>query len=203
MDEAGRGAWAGPVVAAAVVFPNDRSLVESLIEGLPGGTDRRTSFAGIRDSKQLSPAQRASADRVIRASARGIGLGVVPPQVIDEMGLALAGQLALWRAVCSLSAQPDHVLVDGFHLWSPQFPQTAIIHGDAICASIAAASIVAKVARDRLMERLEVDAPGYGFGQNRGYGTAAHARALRERGPSCHHRRSFAPLVELTGSVDG
>ena len=190
IDEAGRGAWAGPVVAAAVILPRNPELPRQLGLG-----------PVVRDSKQLSPAQRSQADEVVRSFAVAVGIGVVPPSIVDEVGLSAAGQLAFWRAVSSLPVEPDYLLVDGFPLWSPRHPQLAIIDGDATCASIASASIVAKVARDRLMDALDEAAPGYGFGHHRGYGTAAHAQALGRLGPSIYHRRSYEPVARV-GSWD-
>jgi ribonuclease HII len=193
VDEAGRGAWAGPVVAAAVILPSDVAdeldLVARFDDQVP------VHFAGIRDSKQLSPLQRAAADCLIRHVAVGVGLGVVPAEVVDTMGIAAAGQLAFWRAVCGLPTPPDFLLVDGFPLWSHAFPQTAVLQGDARCLSIAAASIVAKVHRDGLMRTLAKAYPEFGFAQNVGYGTRAHLAALQSYGPSPWHRRSYAPVA--------
>jgi ribonuclease HII len=101
--------------------------------------------------------------------------------------------------VRALVPRPDHLLVDGFPLWSPAYPQTAVLHGDARCLSIAAASILAKVTRDEIMAGLDAEAPGYGFARNCGYGTAAHRRALAELGPSIHHRRSYEPVAAVVG----
>jgi ribonuclease HII len=164
------------------------------------GLDR---FVGIHDSKQLSAPQREAAARLVRDIAVAVGVGVVPPLVVDEMGLALAGQLAFWRAVENLGVQPEHLLVDGFPLWAQRFAQTAVIHGDARCLSIAAASVIAKVTRDGIMADLDAEIPGYGFCSNRGYGTRRHAAALRELGPTAHHRRSYAPVTKcLLSPVD-
>jgi len=194
LDEAGRGAWAGPVVAAAVVLPADPDLLRCSLLARPG--DRGPAhFAGVRDSKQLSPVQRSAAAQVIRGVALGIGVGIVPAAIVDDLGLTFAGQLAFWRAVRVLAPHPDYLLVDGFPLWSPSYAQAAVLQGDERCLSIAAASVVAKVTRDEIMSALEAEAPGYGFAQNRGYGTPEHGRALRRLGPSPHHRRSYHPVA--------
>lgn len=186
IDEAGRGAWAGPVVAAAVVLrPRTR---------IPG------ALRAVRDSKMLTPHQRQQLVEPIRATASFVGVGVVPVELIDTLGLAWAGQLAFWRAVKNLGRDPSYLLVDGFPLWSPSYPQRAIIRGDQTVLSIAAASIIAKVTRDAMMEQLENGRPAYGFAQHKGYGSPAHRAALGALGPSVHHRRSFAPIAELLGS---
>ena len=190
VDEAGRGAWAGPVVAAAVIFPPSPDSVAVLLEPNPG-------FPGIRDSKQLSRPQRTAADRTIRDVATAVGVGIVPVEVVDEFGISCAGQLAFWRAVESLGIPPDYLLVDGFPLWSSRYKQLAIIDGDCCAVSVAAASIVAKVARDAIMADLDTVMPGYAFSQNAGYGTRAHRHALNERGPSPQHRTSYRPVADV------
>jgi ribonuclease HII len=201
VDEAGRGAWAGPVVAAAVILPCDADILRALVPGVHPG-DGVPGFCGVRDSKQLTPAQRAAADAAVRSIATHIGIGVVAPSIVDEVGLSFAGQLAFWRAVDCLSAVPEHLLVDGFPLWSSRYAQTAVIHGDARCLSIAAASVVAKVARDNLMVELDGSFPGYGFATNRGYGSRSHADALRSLGPCVHHRRSYRPVSSIQAFDD-
>ena len=157
-------------------------------------------FAGVRDSKRLSPRQRLSAIAQIRSVALAIGIGTVPPSVVDELGLSFAGQLAFWRAVQGLALRPDYLLVDGFPLWSPAVLQTSVLQGDGRCLSIAAASIVAKVTRDSIMADLHQAIPGYGFSHNVGYGTSEHAAALRELGPSAHHRVTWQPVAAVCGS---
>jgi ribonuclease HII len=184
VDEAGRGSWAGPVVAAAVVLPSAADCIEELVD--------------VRDSKLLTARQRELAADVIRNLAVDVGIGVAPVEVVDELGLSCAGQLAFWRAVRSLSIPPEFLLVDGFPLWSDSVPQAAILQGDQRCLSIAAASIIAKVTRDEIMRGLDLSAPGYGFAQNCGYGTAGHREALRQFGPSPFHRRSFEPVSAAT-----
>jgi ribonuclease HII len=188
LDEAGRGAWAGPVVASAVVLPPDPKVVAALMK--PG-----EGFPGVRDSKQLSRAQREAASAVIHDEAVDVGIGIVPAEVIDEFGISCAGQLAFWRALDNLKEPPEFVLVDGFPLWSSRYRQLSVIDGDDCCVSVAAASIVAKVARDVHMAELDRSIPGYGFSQNCGYGTPAHQRALARYGPSLQHRVSYRPVA--------
>jgi ribonuclease HII len=208
IDEAGRGAWAGPVVAAAVVFPRRADLADLIAKVLQQeavvdrGGSREVRGAAVVDSKELSPGQRAVADRAVRRMALGVGLGVVPARVVDEFGLSFAGQLAFWRAVWALPDPPSHLLVDGFPLWSPTYPQLAVIDGDARCLSIAAASIVAKVARDRIMRDLDCAMPGFGFAHNAGYGTPEHRRALSSRGASPEHRRTYRPVLSVLDGLD-
>lgn len=182
VDEAGRGSWAGPVVAAAVIL--DRNWAPQLLET-------------VRDSKQLTARERTSAAALIRNQCVSVSVGIVPAEIVDFAGLAFAGQLAFWRAVRGLDRRPDYLLVDGFPLWSEMVPQAAIFQGDARCLSIAAASIIAKVTRDELMASLEPDASLYGFAQHKGYSSRAHREALRLHGPSVHHRRSFKPVAEI------
>ena len=197
IDEAGRGAWAGPVVAAAVVLPPRQDVLESL--AVPSPEAGEGGFVGVRDSKKLTPRQRMLAADVIRGVACGVGVGIVPPNIVDDMGLSFAGQLAFWRAVRGLPLDPSYLLVDGFPLWSPRLPQTAVLQGDARCLSIAAASIIAKVTRDGIMGQLDGQLPGYGFAHNVGYGTVEHATALRGLGPTTHHRRTWAPVAAICG----
>lgn len=217
IDEAGRGALAGPVVAAAVVLPSHPDRLAWLMppeaalrNGRPGGRTARSGgpggsgapgewpFVGVRDSKQLTPSQREAAARVVRSVALAVGVGVVPAGVVDDLGLTFAGQLAFWRAICTLPLCPEHLLVDGFPVWSPVYRQTAVIHGDALCLSIAAASVVAKVERDALMRVLDAEAPGYGWARNCGYATAEHKAALRQLGPSPYHRLSYQPVANVS-----
>ena len=186
IDEAGRGAWAGPVVAAAVILHPQR-------------TDRL--FDCVRDSKQLTAKERTTAAAVIRDDAVAFGVSIVPPRVVDEAGLSFAGQLAFWRAVRALHLEPDYLLVDGFPLWSETHRQTAVLQGDQRSLSIAAASVIAKVARDELMCCLEADEPIYGFARHKGYGSPVHREALRAHGPSAHHRRSYVPVAEICAEL--
>jgi len=160
-----------------------------------------TGFVGVRDSKTLSPRQRSLAADVIRGVARSIGVGIVPPDIVDEMGLSFAGQLAFWRAVRGLALDPSYLLVDGFPLWSPMIAQSAVLQGDGRSLSIAAASIIAKTTRDAMMVELDGTMPGYGFAHNVGYGTSEHSNGLRALGPTSHHRRTWAPVAAICGST--
>lgn len=183
VDEVGRGSWAGPLVAAAVVLPLDDPEL---------GPD----LAGVRDSKTLSAAQRRALDSTVRAKALGIGLSFVSHRVIDRRGIAAANREALRRAVSALPLRPHAVLIDHFALPRSRVHHVAVPHGDACSLSIAAASVVAKVARDAWMEGCDARFPEYGFGRHKGYGTAQHRDVLRARGPCALHRRSFRPVAE-------
>ena len=176
LDEVGMGPLAGPVVAAAVVLPLGLSML------------------GLDDSKKLRPEQRESLEREIRGVALGVALGVVEAEEIDQVNIYRAGHLAMRRALAGLSTPPDAVVVDGRRV--PDLPchQVAVVGGDARVASIAAASVVAKVHRDALMRELDRAHPGYGFARHMGYSTAEHFAALKKLGPSPIHRRSFAPV---------
>ena len=187
VDEAGRGAWAGPLVAGAVILSTDPHASSA-------------DWAGVRDSKAMSHEQRDAIFDMILARALAVGVGSVAPDEIDLLGLTAANELAMARAVQALPAKPDALLVDAFTLPSVALPQQALIRGDARSRSIAAASIVAKVTRDRQMEALALAFPGYGFEQHRGYGVAIHQAALANLGPSPVHRLSYAPLRALTGA---
>lgn len=180
LDEAGRGAWAGPVVAAAVVLP-ERDDIESLLRG-------------VRDSKILTPRQREALVPVIHQTALSVGVGMASARFIDRRGIVPATRQAMAMAVRNLSLQPHHLLIDALRLPDVPLPQRALIKGDAYVLSIAAASIVAKVFRDRLMVSLGTCHRGYGFAAHKGYGTAAHRAALQQLGPCPEHRMSFAPL---------
>jgi ribonuclease HII len=177
VDEAGRGALAGPVAAAAVVFPADAELCQTL--------------EGVRDSKVMSPAQREDWAARLPDIARGCAVGFASRQEIDDLGILPATCLAARRAVADLVPVPQHLLIDYIELPDSQIPQTALVKGDARSLSIAAASILAKVARDQYMRELDDLYPGYHFARHKGYGTADHRRALAEFGPSPVHRRSF------------
>lgn len=183
VDEVGRGSWAGPVVAAAVVLPLD---TPHLLSGLDG----------VRDSKQLSPQRRQELCASIIQLSASVAVGWSSHHVIDRLGIATANRLAMERAVAWLRLRPDALLLDYFRLPACSLPQLAVPKGDARSLSIAAASIVAKVVRDRWMEKCDARFPGYGFAQHKGYGTPQHREALRARGPSPLHRRSFQPLLD-------
>ncbi len=173
VDEVGRGPLAGPVVTAAVILPHDFSLL------------------GVDDSKKLSPKKRGELYDQILEAAICWAIGRREPQRIDEINILEATKEAMRDAVNGLSVRPDHVLVDAVRIPDLDIPQTAIIHGDALSVSIAAASIVAKVTRDREMERMAVLYPGYAFESNKGYGTKAHYEGLAALGPCPIHRKSF------------
>ncbi len=185
LDEVGRGPLAGPVVACAVVLPDDID---------------RDLLARLADSKALKPGVREGLDTEIRAVAE-VGLGEASVAEIDTWNILQASHVAMARAVADLAHPPDHALVDGNRLPALPCPGEAVVGGDASVASIAAAGIIAKVARDAAMDRLDVEYPGYGWARNRGYGTAEHRRALTELGPSPHHRRSFKPVRAVSVST--
>ena len=176
IDEVGRGCLAGPVVAAAVVLP------------------ARHRIRGIRDSKVLTRARREVLYQQILDRAEGVGVGCVEVEVIDRINILQATKLAMGEALRRLAEPPDHLLIDALRLRDVELPQRAIIDGDAISASIAAASIVAKVTRDRICDELDQRYPAYGFARNKGYGTRRHFDALFAEGPCEWHRRSFAPV---------
>jgi ribonuclease HII len=178
VDEAGVGPMAGPVVAAAVIF------------------EPETFIKGVNDSKQLSPEEREEYLAKIQQRALAIGVGVASQSEIDELNIFWATMLASRRAVAALLPKPDHVLVDGRLIPDLQLPQTRIIGGDRKSFCIAAASIIAKVTRDRMMVCYDAQFPGYGFAQHKGYCTREHFAVLRRLGPSPLHRRSFAPVWE-------
>ena len=174
VDEVGRGPLAGPVVAAAVILPHDFDVL------------------GIDDSKKLSPKKREELAEVIKEKALAWSVGRVGPERIDEINILEATKEAMTLAVQGLSLKPDHVLIDGnFTVRSLPLPQTAIVKGDANSTSIAAASILAKVTRDRYMEEMDAVYPGYAFASNKGYGTKAHYDGLKAQGPTPIHRRTF------------
>ena len=186
LDEAGRGAWAGPVVAAAVILPPD----------LP---DVPACLAGVRDSKMLTPQRREALLAIIRQQALVLGVGAVPPTRIDTIGIVPATREAMSLALQALSPPPDYLLIDHLTLPGLRLPQLSLPKGDARVLSIAAASIVAKVSRDAMMVDLDARFPGYGFAQHKGYGTALHRAALEALGACGAHRLSFAPLRRLAG----
>lgn len=176
VDEVGMGPLAGPVVAAAVILP-------------PSGL-----IAGLDDSKVLTRIARERLDEEIRGAALAIGIGIATVDEIDEINIYHAGLLAMRRAVAELAVTPRHVLVDARTIPDLAIPQTSFVKGDARIYSIAAASVVAKVHRDRLMASLEDTHPGYGFAGHCGYSTPEHREAIRRLGPCAAHRRSFALL---------
>jgi ribonuclease HII len=185
VDEVGIGPLAGPVVAAAVVFPP------------------QTTISGIHDSKLLDAPTRERLDLEIRLKASGIGIGIVNIEEIDRINIYHAGLRAMQLAVAALPDVPQHVLVDSRTIPGIQTPQNCFDKGDGINFSIAAASIVAKVYRDRLMTELDLVYPGYGFADHKGYATPVHQAAIRKLGPCPIHRKSFDYIRELCGLYSG
>jgi ribonuclease HII len=192
VDEAGRGSLAGPVVAAAVILPL----------GIPYRFDPDeclACFEGVRDSKQLTARERDRLFEVIMQHAVAVGVGIGSVEMIDERNILQATKYAMREALARLTIPPQALLLDAIHLPGIELLQRSIIKGDALCLSIAASSIIAKVTRDRMMIQLHEHFPAYGFAQHKGYGTEYHLVALREHGATPHHRRSFAPVRELFG----
>ncbi|MFM1943152.1 MAG: hypothetical protein RI897_2134 [Verrucomicrobiota bacterium] len=188
VDEAGRGPLAGPVIAAAVILP-----LPWIQHGPP------ESLARLNDSKQLSAKNRERLfETLTQSPAVQIGTCQIDAPEIDQINILKATHLAMNRALQQLSPPPDHTLIDGLPVSSLRFPQTAIVKGDSLSLSIAAASIIAKVTRDRLMLLYDTQYPGYGFAQHKGYGTATHLAAIQQLGPCPIHRLSFAPLKPPT-----
>ena len=184
VDEVGRGPLAGPVVAAAVVFPEGCRRVR-----------------GLRDSKLVPAARRDQLAAVIRAVALGIAVGAASVREIDRLNIRVASALAMRRALARLFAQlpqaPSLVLIDGLPLPEIGLSHEALVDGDARCCSIAAAAIIAKTVRDALMRRLATRHPGYGWDTNVGYATETHQEGLKLFGATCHHRLTFAPVAQL------
>ncbi len=186
VDEAGRGPLAGPVVAAAVILP-------------PGGR-----IEGVDDSKRLTAEQREGLFEVIASRAMAVGVGMADPATIDRVNILEATRLAMRQALAALAAAPELVLTDYVALDGLGYPQKNLVKGDRRSASVAAASIVAKVTRDRIMEAADRDYPEYGFGRHKGYPTPEHRAALERHGPCPLHRRTFAGVAvqaELVGEV--
>ena len=181
VDEAGVGPLAGPLVAAAVIFPPD------------------VEICGIDDSKRLDPEARARLAAEIRDKCRGIGIGLAQVAEIDKINVYHAGILAMKRAVEQLPVHPEHILIDARTIPDSAIPQSSFCKGDQISFSIAAASIIAKTCRDQLMEGFDRRYPGYGFARHKGYGTPEHLREIQARGPSPLHRKSFHFIEELCG----
>jgi len=179
VDEVGRGALFGPVVAAAVILPEKTGVLARM---------------GLKDSKQLDRAQREKLDARVRRMALAVGVAEVDAATIDRINIYQASRLAMRLAVEALSVAPDHLLIDAMLLDLP-CPQTRLYYGDALCLSIAAASVVAKVHRDALLRDLDARYPGYGLAAHKGYATPEHRRALAAHGPCPLHRRTFAPVA--------
>ncbi|MEZ4669077.1 MAG: ribonuclease HII [Anaerolineae bacterium] len=181
LDEAGRGTWAGPVVAAAVCLPPERDdLPEVLL--------------GVRDSKQMTPRQRANLVDTIQRTALAWGVGSASATEIDEIGIVPATRLAMRRALEATQHEPDVLLIDALRWPEIDIPQQSIVKGDSLSLSIAAASILAKVWRDKHMQEIDIAYPQFGFAHHKGYGTARHQRALNQYGVCPEHRRTFAPI---------
>ncbi len=180
LDEAGRGAWAGPVSAGAVILPDRSSLMDEL--------------SGVRDSKQMKPDQRFYWAEQIRQVALAWAVGFASSQEIDAMGIVAATRLAMQRALQNLPLPPDHLIIDALLLPDVPLPQTALIKGDARSLSIAAASVLAKTSRDLVMVDLDRQYPAYGFARHKGYGTPEHFAALQSSGPCASHRFCFEPV---------
>ncbi len=186
VDEVGRGALVGPVAAAAVVLPREIKA---------HWQDK------VRESKQLSPAKREYLFAFIQEVAISVGVGIVPHDVVDAQGIVRATRLAMKSAIDQLAPQPQYLLIDYLRLPEVPLPQKGITDGDSLCFSIACASIVAKVARDRLMVELDAVYPGYGFAKHKGYGTKEHIACLSRQGPCPIHRRSFKPVKDLIQGI--
>ena len=181
VDEVGRGPLAGPVVACAVVMPPERR-----------------AMSGINDSKQLTAKKREMLVKKIRANALAIGIGAASVREIDRFNIYQASVLAMRRALRRLSVTPNHVVVDGKAIRTLDVGHTAVVHGDARCYSIACASIVAKITRDRVMHALASRYPSYRWDQNVGYATALHLSGISAHGITPHHRRSFLPVSQIS-----
>jgi ribonuclease HII len=179
LDEAGRGALAGPVAVGAVILPNDAALLAQ-------------TLAGVRDSKQMTPLERETLAPAIKEAARTWNVGFASAEEIDSLGIVHATRLAALRALNGLSLAPQYLLTD-FRLELPQLDisQTALVRGDTLCLSIAAASVLAKTARDQLMCELDLCYQGYGLRKHKGYGTLAHRSAMKQLGVSPIHRKTF------------
>jgi ribonuclease HII len=182
IDEVGRGALAGPVVASAVILPQPANL---------------SSLGLVRDSKELDSRKREYLFELINKEAVAVGIGIVPSQVIDAVNILKATRLAMIQAVEKLPRQPHFLIIDRVTLSQCPIPQRGITRGDKLCLSIACASIIAKVTRDRIMAEFDQIYPGYGFAQHKGYGTGRHISCLQKLGPSPIHRLYFAPIRSL------
>lgn len=179
VDEAGRGPLAGPLVIAAVILPQE------------------VFISGLNDSKQISHKKREQLFNEILAKAIAIKVNIVSVSNIDDLNIYGATQQGMKEVIENLSIQPDVALIDAMPVQSDKIRTLSIVHGDALSASIAAASIIAKVTRDRIMERIDVIYPEYGFAGNKGYGSGAHMQAIMSKGATCWHRRSFEPVKSM------
>jgi ribonuclease HII len=182
VDEAGRGALMGPVVAAAVIFPD---------------TIKSRWKSKVRDSKQLTAEAREELYGHILEVSISWGTGLTTAEVIDSVGIARASRLAMMAAVGQLKPVPEYILIDYFGLPETSLPNRGVENGDSLCFSIACASIIAKVTRDRMVVAMDTEYPGYGFADHKGYSTREHLECLRRQGPCPLHRRSFTPVREI------
>jgi ribonuclease HII len=182
VDEVGRGALAGPVVAAAVILP--------MTDGFP-------RLNKVRDSKLLSPVMREKLYTLIMEEAISVGIGIITSEIIDSVNILNATKMAMGEAIKKLAFSPDYLLIDGSTLTRISALQKCIVGGDRLCFSIACASIMAKVTRDRIMNEYDNSFPSYGFARHKGYGTEYHLQCLRKFGPSKIHRCTFAPVRNL------
>lgn len=178
IDEAGRGAWAGPVMAGAVILPNDPAMIKNL--------------SGVRDSKKMSPRQREYWAPLIKSISLAWSLGLCAAAEIDQIGILPANRLAMARAIVGLNPAPEYHLFDFIHWKDCPYPGEKLIRGEMQSISIAAASVLVKTARDELMRALDAEYPGYGFARHKGYGTSMHFQAIRRLGFCEAHRRSFS-----------
>lgn len=176
VDEAGRGPLAGPVVVAACILPPFLRI------------------EGINDSKQLSAKKRAELYKIIIKNAIDYSIAFVSEEEVDTLNIYQATKKGMLEAIANLKVKPDHALIDAMPLGELKIPHTSIIHGDARCASVAAASIIAKVTRDEYMEKMDVKYPNYGFKKHKGYATKAHVEALEKYGPTPIHRKTYYPV---------
>ena len=186
IDEVGRGALFGPVTAAAVILPRKAGILARM---------------GLKDSKQLTREERERLDRKIRKIALSISIADVSAEEIDRINIYHATRLAMLRAVQGLDLTPDHVLIDAMLIDHP-CPQTKLFYGDALCLSIAAASVVAKVHRDHLLREFDHQYPQYGLAQHKGYATPEHRKALAAHGPTAFHRHTFGGVADLAEETD-
>jgi len=183
VDEVGRGALAGPVVASAVILPLDATF---------------PWFKLVRDSKEVTPSKRNELYSLIYKDATATAVGIIDPHIIDSIGIFKATKLAMHQAVEQLTHPPDFLLIDALTLPNVHIKQKGIIRGDKLCLSIACASIIAKVTRDRIMEEMDTIHPGYNLSKHKGYCTRQHCACLKQLGPSSIHRQSFAPVRETS-----
>lgn len=187
VDEVGRGAWAGSVVAAAIIMKNEKGKMKN---------GRRRIYK-IRDSKSILAKKRETLFQKIKEQCLDYSIGIVEAEIIDKIGIGVASKLAMKRAISNLKIKPDFILIDAFKLPEIKIPTKAIKKGDRYCLSIASASIVAKVVRDKMMIQAHQKFPRYGFDKHKGYGTRLHQERLKKYGHCSLHRKSFSPIKNL------